>query len=110
MYTTTRIDGTTARITPHGEIDYDSLPPLRAAAAALPPVVTEVIWDLRDTHFMDVAGVHLLLEQQADPLRETSVTNLARQPLSLLGLAEEIAPGLGLARLRSTRDSGIAVR
>lgn len=108
MNTTTRIAGSTARITPHGEIDYDTLPSLRAAAAALPPGVTAVIWDLHDTLFMDVAGLHLLLEQQADPRRETSVRNLARQPLGLLVLTEEIAPTPDLARLRSTLGSDAA--
>ncbi|MER6835521.1 STAS domain-containing protein [Streptomyces cellulosae] len=62
MHFTTRIDGSTACIAVHGEIDYDTLPLLRAAAAALPPGVTELVWDLEHARFMDVAGLHLLFE------------------------------------------------
>ncbi|CAL9608423.1 hypothetical protein SUDANB58_05582 [Streptomyces sp. enrichment culture] len=101
MHFTMRIDGTTARITVHGEIDYSTLPTLRAAAAGLPPNVTELIWDLHDAHFMDVAGLHLLFEEPSreGPPRKTTVTNLAPQPLRLLLLATEVNPALELARL-----------
>lgn len=101
MHFTTRIDGSTARITVHGDIDYDTLPILRAAAAALPPSVTELVWDLEHARFMDVAGLHLLFEQQAPeyPPRRTTVTNLAPQPLRLLLLAAEVKPDLELTRL-----------
>lgn len=57
---TTTIHGTTARITPYGDIDFDTLPPLRAAAEALPAHVTDLIRDLNHTAFMDTAGLHLL--------------------------------------------------
>ncbi|MEU5183354.1 STAS domain-containing protein [Streptomyces longwoodensis] len=56
MDITTAISGTSARITPRGEIDHDTLPSLRAAADALPARVTDVTWNLRHTPFMDVAG------------------------------------------------------
>ncbi|CAL9336477.1 hypothetical protein SUDANB6_00178 [Streptomyces sp. enrichment culture] len=101
MHFTLRIDGTAARITVHGEIDYTTLPTLRAAAAGLPPNVTELVWDLHDARFMDVAGLHLLFEEpsQEGPPRKTTVTNLAPQPLRLLILAAEVNPTLELARL-----------
>ncbi|MFG2682376.1 STAS domain-containing protein [Streptomyces sp. NPDC048392] len=101
MYFTMRIDATAAHITVHGEIDYNTLPTLRSAAAGLPPEVTELVWDLRDARFMDVAGLHLLFEQpsQESPPRKTTVSNLAPQPLRLLLLAAETNPALELARL-----------
>ena len=101
MHFTTRIDGSTAWITVHGEIDYDTLPLLRAAAAALPPGVTELVWDLEHARFMDVAGLHLLFEQPSPdgPPRRTTVTNLAPQPLRLLILATEVKPDLEFTRL-----------
>ncbi|AQS71110.1 STAS domain-containing protein [Streptomyces pactum] len=101
MHFTMRIDGTAARVTVHGDIDYTTLPTLRAAAAGLPPQVTELVWDLHDARFMDVAGLHLLFEQpsQGGSPRKTTVTNLAPQPLRLLVLATEVNPALELADL-----------
>ncbi|MEV0239943.1 STAS domain-containing protein [Streptomyces sp. NPDC050674] len=78
------IDGTTAHIRPCGEIDHDTLPPLRAAADALPSQVTELQWDLTDTPFMDVAGLHLLFPTICGPDRRTTVAGLGAQPLWLL--------------------------
>ncbi|GGQ74010.1 STAS domain-containing protein [Streptomyces althioticus] len=101
MHFTTEIDGSSARITVHGEIDYDTLPLLRAAEAGLPASVTDLVWDLEHARFMDVAGLHLLFEQQSPegPVRRTTVTNLAPQPLRLLMLATQVRPGLELTRL-----------
>ncbi|MFK8905639.1 STAS domain-containing protein [Streptomyces sp. YS-3] len=101
MHFTLRIDGTTAHVTVHGDIDYATLPTLRAAAAGLPPQVTELVWDLHDARFMDVAGLHLLFEHHSPqgPRRKTTVTNLAPQPLRLLLLATEMNPALELAPL-----------
>ncbi|MFI8205283.1 STAS domain-containing protein [Streptomyces sp. NPDC085937] len=101
MHFTTHIDGSTARITVHGDIDYDTLPALRAAAGGLPPSVTELVWDLEHARFMDVAGLHLLFEEKTPeyPLRKTTVTNLAPQPLRLLVLAAEVRPDLEFSRL-----------
>ncbi|MDQ0964529.1 anti-anti-sigma factor [Streptomyces sp. B4I13] len=101
MRFTIRIDGAVAHITMHGEIDYDTLPTLRAAAAELPPEVAELVWDLHDARFMDVAGLHLLFEQPSPegPARKTTVTNVAPQALRLLLLATEVNPALELAHL-----------
>ncbi|MEV5899815.1 hypothetical protein [Streptomyces sp. NPDC052127] len=103
MHITTMIVGTAARITPHGAIDYDTLPALRAAAAALPPNVNVVTWDLHDTSFMDVAGLHLLTDRrpQDGPPRRTAVAGPAPQPLRLLRLAAELFPALEFTRLLS---------
>ncbi|SEE42276.1 STAS domain-containing protein [Streptomyces sp. 2131.1] len=91
MDITTAVTGTSARITPRGDIDSDALAPLRAAADALPPHVTDVQWDLHDTPFMDVSGLHLLLPATAQ--RRATVTGLRPQPLRLLLLAADINPG-----------------
>ncbi|MEU6485336.1 STAS domain-containing protein [Streptomyces sp. NPDC046887] len=102
MHSTTTIDGTTARITPHGVIDFDTLPGLRASRAALPPEITAVTWDLRDTVFMDVAGLHLLTEHLSENGHSrwiVAVAGLAAQPERLLRMAAEAFPALGFGRL-----------
>ncbi|WP_053849873.1 STAS domain-containing protein [Streptomyces sp. NRRL B-24085] len=101
MNVTTVIDGTRARIIPHGEIDADTLPPLRAALAGLPPGFSDVQFDLRETAFMDVAALRFLFDHCADasPRRRT-VTGLSPQPMRLLLLASDLYPATyGLARL-----------
>ncbi|MEW1890450.1 MULTISPECIES: STAS domain-containing protein [unclassified Streptomyces] len=106
MDITTAIHGTSARITPCGDIDSDTLTPLRAAASALPAYVTEVQWDLRGTPFMDVSGLHLLLPPRARegaPECRITVTGLQPQPLRLLLLAADMNPGtFGPDRLTAT--------
>ncbi|MGC0211886.1 STAS domain-containing protein [Streptomyces levis] len=101
MNVTTTLDGTTARIRAHGEIDFDSLPLLRAAATALPSQVSDLQWDLSDTPFMDIAGLHLLFSPTiSSPHRRTTVTGLGRQPLWLLLTAADVNPGVfDLSRL-----------
>ncbi|MEV6191945.1 STAS domain-containing protein [Streptomyces sp. NPDC051920] len=100
MRITTTVNGTTARITPRGPIDYATLPDLRAALAALPDAVTDVLWDVQDVSFMDVAGLHLLFDQ---PLQDghrpqtIGVTGLAPQPLRLLTVAAQVFPTLDVA-------------
>ncbi|MEV5333781.1 hypothetical protein [Streptomyces werraensis] len=63
--------------------------------------MTALVWDLAHARFMDVAGLHLLFEERSPdgPVRSTTVTNLAPQPLRLLVLAAEVEPGLELTRL-----------
>ncbi|CAL9661062.1 STAS domain-containing protein [Streptomyces sp. XY006] len=96
----TTLDGPTARISPRGEIDFDALPPLRAAADALPPQVTDVQWDLSHTPFMDIAGLHLLFGPGSGPRHRTTVTGLRDQPLWLLLTAADVNPAVfDLARL-----------
>ncbi|MFF4401531.1 lipid asymmetry maintenance protein MlaB [Streptomyces sp. NPDC001480] len=102
MNITTAIDGTSARITLRGDIDFDTLPPLRAAADALPAHVTDLLWDLHHTPFMDVVGLLLLFDHTPvdGPARRTTVTGLRQQPLRLLLLAAGLSPDtFDLARL-----------
>ncbi|MHC3471035.1 STAS domain-containing protein [Streptomyces sp. 7R007] len=101
MNITTVTDGTHARIIPHGEIDADTLPPLRAAVAALPPDISDVVFDLHATAFMDAAGLRLLFEHSADaPPHRRTVTGLRRQPLRLLLMAADLNPvAYDLARI-----------
>ncbi|MFD8522258.1 STAS domain-containing protein [Streptomyces capillispiralis] len=101
MNVTTTIDGTSARISAHGEIDFDTLPPLRAAAASLPPQVTDLQWDLTHVPFMDVAGLHLLFDSTTSGLDcRTAVSGLGSQPLRLLHTAAGVNPAVfDLSRL-----------
>ncbi|MFF4397204.1 STAS domain-containing protein [Streptomyces sp. NPDC001480] len=103
MNITTAIDGTSARITLRGDVDFDTLPPLRSAADALPAHVTDLLWDLHHTPFMDVAGLHLLFDHTPvdGPARRTTVTGLRQQPLRLLLLAADLHPAtFDVSRLR----------
>ncbi|MFE9773479.1 STAS domain-containing protein [Streptomyces sp. NPDC005931] len=98
----TTIDGPSACITVRGDIDHDTLPQLRAAADVLPAHVTDLLWDLNHTPFMDVAGLHLFFAPA--PVnragRRTTVTGVHRQPLRLLLLAADLHPDtFDLARL-----------
>ncbi|MFE2058019.1 STAS domain-containing protein [Streptomyces sp. NPDC059446] len=101
MHITTALDGTTARITPHGAIDHDTAPALRAALAALPMSVTRVVWDLHGVPFMDSAALHLLTDPQpADgPSRQVAVTGLEPQAAVLLRTAAGLFPTLHIADL-----------
>ncbi|MEU7061784.1 hypothetical protein [Streptomyces sp. NPDC046197] len=94
MNITTTIDGTSAHISLCGEIDFDTLPPLRAAVDALPPQVTDLQWDLTFTPFMDVTGLHLLFTPatSSGPERRATVTGLRAQPLALLLVAADVNP------------------
>ncbi|MEW2515385.1 hypothetical protein [Streptomyces sp. NPDC046870] len=76
----TTATGTSARITPRGDIDHDTLPSLRAADA-LPAHVTDLTGNLQHTPFMDVAGLHLLFGSAAPdgPNRRTTVTGRRRR-------------------------------
>ncbi|MFJ8657235.1 hypothetical protein ACIRNU_33435 [Streptomyces rochei] len=97
-------DGTRARIVPHGEIDYDTLLALRAATAALAHV-TDLLWDIRETTFMDVVGLHLLFDpsEPAASVRTTRVTGLGSQPTGLLTLVSGLNSSARLQLDRVTR-------
>ncbi|MFE5901218.1 hypothetical protein ACFQ67_27905 [Streptomyces sp. NPDC056488] len=90
MNITTTITGTTARITPYGEIDLDTMPVLRVAVDRLPAYVTELLWDLEHLFFTDIAGLRLLFGP--DPRYRVTVTGLQDQPLQLLLLANDLFP------------------
>lgn len=90
MNVTTTITATTARVTPYGEIDLDTLPSLRAVVDRLPPSVTSLLWELEHLSFTDVAGLRLLFDPV--PHRRTTVTGLRDQPLQLLMVAADLFP------------------
>ncbi|MEU8950499.1 STAS domain-containing protein [Streptomyces sp. NPDC048489] len=88
-------DGVSAVITPQGEIDFITSPSLHAFLQQLPPSVTGVTWDLRQTRFMDVAGLHLLvhLRQACQDAGRTLTVTGADEPLRrLLQLAHDLFP------------------
>ncbi|MFJ3501661.1 MULTISPECIES: hypothetical protein [unclassified Streptomyces] len=113
MNVTTTITGTTARITPQGEIDLETLPPLRAAVDRLPLHVTDLLWDLEHLSFTDVAGLRLLFgpAPQGEPQRRTTVTGLQDQPLQLLLLAADLFPtAYDIPRLIPDTPAGLLAR
>ncbi|MEV5864028.1 hypothetical protein AB0L83_30430 [Streptomyces sp. NPDC052071] len=100
MHVTTLIDATTACIIPDGEIDQGALPKLHAVLEALPQDVTELVWDLQSTPFMDMAGLHLLVDPQPPTHpRHITVTGMHPQPLHLLHTAAQVFPTLGFTEL-----------
>ncbi|MEU7702632.1 hypothetical protein [Streptomyces sp. NPDC039028] len=110
MNITTTITGTTARLTPHGEIDFDTLPPLHSAVDRLPPPVTDLLWDLEHLTFTDIAGLHLLFgtAPHGHPRYRTTVANLRDQPLQLLLTATELFPAAyDVSRLIPSSPAGL---
>ncbi|TXS52239.1 STAS domain-containing protein [Streptomyces sp. t39] len=91
MDITAEIHGTSATLTPHGDIDFQHLDQLRHSLDQLPSTVTAVTWDLRDTSFVDVACLHLLRSGDDSP-RETGLANLRPQPRRFLAVACEVFP------------------
>ncbi|MFB7829321.1 STAS domain-containing protein [Streptomyces hydrogenans] len=110
MNITTTITGTSARISPHGEIDFYTLPPLRTAVNQLPGHVLDLLWDLEHLSFTDVAGLRMLFcpAPQGDPQYRTAVTNLRDQPLQLLLIAADLFPAAyDLSRLIPDTPAGL---
>ncbi|MBM9623801.1 STAS domain-containing protein [Streptomyces zhihengii] len=97
MHITTEVRGNCATLTPRGDIDFEHLDQLRTSLDQLPSTVTDVAWDLRDTFFVDIAGLHLL-GTPGTPERATSLTNLHPQHRRLLTVACEIFPEAGFDR------------
>ncbi|MFF0384874.1 hypothetical protein [Streptomyces sp. NPDC004286] len=98
MIVTTLIDGDSARLTPHGDIDYDSLDRLSACVSRLPAALRHIEWDLHDTPFMDMAGLRLLATSPGPCERVTTVTHLRPQPLRLLETAAAVFPHMNWSR------------
>ncbi|MFI7388129.1 STAS domain-containing protein [Streptomyces sp. NPDC049813] len=107
MNITRELHGSTATLTPHGDIDYDHLGELRACLDRLPRTVTRVVWDLRDTPFVDVAGLHLFDTAPAS-VREVVVTHLRSQPHRLIETARALFPYLEWDRYRTGPDAQAA--
>lgn len=87
---------------PYASRVHDALSPLRVVVEAFPAPVTDLLWDLSPTPFMDLAGLHLLFSPPL-PRRtvlSTPVTGLHAQPLRLLLLATDPHPrAFDLSRL-----------
>ncbi|MEU3837876.1 STAS domain-containing protein [Streptomyces microflavus] len=106
MYVTTEQHGRSATLTPRGDIDFAGLEQLRACLAGLPDTVGEVIWDLRDVTFMDVAGLHLISTPIA--AARVSLTNMTPQAVRLLEAATAVFPRQEWDRhLPSPADPGL---
>ncbi|MER7805342.1 hypothetical protein ABTX71_34105 [Streptomyces parvulus] len=101
MIITTMIDGALARISPRGRLDYGALKALSTAAAALPPDVTDVVWDMEEATFMDVTTLRFLFDPAPalGPLLRTRVSGLGPQPMRLLRLAAGLDHSLDVTRL-----------
>ncbi|MEV7673079.1 hypothetical protein [Streptomyces sp. NPDC088752] len=113
MDITTTIVGTTARISPYGEIDFHTLSPLRMAVERLPVHVDGLLWDLEHLSFTDVAGLRLFFgpAPQGDPYRRVTVTGLHEQPLQLLLLAADLFPAAyDVFRLIPDTPAGLVAR
>ncbi|MET7678050.1 STAS domain-containing protein [Streptomyces seoulensis] len=96
--TSTVILGDRAAIMPHGDIDHDELPSLRAASDTLPGDVLFLTWDFEDVPFLGVAGLHLLSEQRViagHQGRTLTVRGLRTQHRRLISVAAEIYPAMG---------------
>ncbi|MFC8712889.1 lipid asymmetry maintenance protein MlaB [Streptomyces sp. NPDC057197] len=110
MTTGTIILNDAAAICPHGDIDHDALPALRAASAALPDSVRSVTWTLDQVAITDVAALRLLHEQQAGT-RQRSRTLFVRGPRPqhhrLLALAASLFPAVNLEALRNYPGLGV---
>ncbi|WP_413755189.1 STAS domain-containing protein [Streptomyces sp. MMBL 11-3] len=92
---TTTTHGHHTVITPHGDIDHDTLTDLLDALPPLPTTVTHLTWDFEQALFLDVAGLHLLIQQRhacRAAGRTLTITGLTRQPRHLLDLAQELFP------------------
>ncbi|MFF8575486.1 hypothetical protein ACF06L_30110 [Streptomyces sp. NPDC015408] len=71
---------------------------MRAATTALPAHVTDLLWDLGEATFMDVAGLHLFFDPTppGNIPRRTTVTGLGPHPMRLLTLAADLNPNIDL--------------
>ncbi|MGW2209659.1 STAS domain-containing protein [Streptomyces sp. NPDC001781] len=105
MNVTTVIHGDSARLTPHGDIDYDSLDRISACVTRIPAAVRHIEWDMRDAPFMDVAGLRLLAAAPGRPERVTTVSHLRSQPLRLLKTADSVFPDMNWSRYLPRPDS-----
>ncbi|MFF9477203.1 STAS domain-containing protein [Streptomyces roseolus] len=109
MNVTTTITGTSARLTPQGEIDFYTLSPLHTAVDRLPAGVVDLLWDLEHLSFTDVAGLRVLFSPtpHSGPHRRTAVANLRDQPLQLLLIAAGLFPtAYDLSRLIPDTPAG----
>lgn len=102
MLTSTIVVEDAAIVTPHGDIDFEALPSLRAAAHVLPAEVRKVTWDLSHVSFADTAVLHLLDEQclaAHHHARRVFVRGLRPQPSRLFQVAATTLPDCNWAEI-----------
>ncbi|MFG2138377.1 STAS domain-containing protein [Streptomyces sp. NPDC048650] len=98
LHHTTTVEGTTAIVAVHTDIDYDMCAELQSTTAGLPPAVTQISLRMDDVSFMDISGLHLLegLRSRTRALDGRLVVDgMGRQPVSLLRHAAAAFPGHG---------------
>ncbi|GAB2575793.1 hypothetical protein GCM10027168_05950 [Streptomyces capparidis] len=84
-----RNDGSTVVLQPHGEVDHDSVPALRAAVAGMPEPLPPLAIDMSRVPFMDSAGIHALIDIRRRCLASgggLTVVGLRAQPARLVRL------------------------
>ncbi|SCE61136.1 STAS domain-containing protein [Streptomyces sp. OspMP-M43] len=101
-HVTTELHGRSATLTPHGDIDHDSLDHLRTCLTGLPDTVAEIIWDLHAVTFVDVAGLHLLSTPTLPA--QITLTSLPPQAARLLETAHATFPDQGWDRHLATPE------
>ncbi|MGW7333606.1 STAS domain-containing protein, partial [Streptomyces sp. NPDC054840] len=93
--------GATLVVTPVGDLDADSVRALDAVRATLDQDVAAVACDMRRLSFLDVVGLHHLLDLARDT-RSRGVAFFAyhwqAQPQQLLGFTDELLQGDGQDR------------
>lgn len=110
MNVITTITGTTARLTPRGEVDFPTLPSLHTAVDRLPAHGIDLLWDLEHLSFTDTAGLRMFFGPAPQDSRphKTVVTNLRDQPLRLLFIAAGLFPAAyDLTRLIPDTPAGL---
>ncbi|MGP3690965.1 STAS domain-containing protein [Streptomyces sp. IBSNAI002] len=88
--------GPTVHCSPVGELDLDTRPALERLWALPDGQVSVVVCDMRGLTFMDVTGLHRLLDMAAH-IHGRGIDffayNWQRQPLRLLDLIDDLDPG-----------------
>lgn len=109
FHITIRRYGPTLHLTPAGELDLDTGPAFERVRLALDDQVAVVACDMRRLTFIDVTGLHRLLDLAAHLHRRGIAFfayNWQRQPLRLLDLTDRLdqtRPGTAGNRLAPTR-------
>ncbi|MFE2355230.1 STAS domain-containing protein [Streptomyces parvulus] len=106
MNISTFVVGHAAAIFPHGDIDHETLPALRAASDALPPDVRTVTWAMDQVPFMDTTALHLLHEQRTTARHRgwtLFVRGLRPQHHRLLTVAASVSPTMDFLSLNRCR-------
>ncbi|WP_394427981.1 STAS domain-containing protein [Streptomyces sp. SGAir0957] len=102
MDITTELNGHRATLTPHGDIDFDTLDQVQAGVACLPTATTHVVFDLSDVPFVDIAGLRLF--DSSRNFAHVTVVHPNPQALRVLRLAVRLFPHMDFERHLSEAD------